>query len=102
MEPLIRIARATALPARIEVLCAEAEGEGFQFMNRLLNDWKTGSNRFDQSHECFLVACFGEELAGVGGLNQDPYVEGGTTGRIRHLFVRRSARRHGVGSALLG
>jgi hypothetical protein len=30
----------------------------------------------------------GPWLVAIGGLNHDPYVEGGNTARIRHLYVR--------------
>jgi GNAT superfamily N-acetyltransferase len=85
----------------MDALRTEASGEGFQFLDRLIGDWETGANRFDQPGECLLGAWSEAELVGVAGLNRDPYIEGSRIGRIRHLYVRRSARRSGVGSALL-
>ena len=41
------------------------------------------------------------ELIAVGGLNRDPYADQEGIGRLRHIYVRRSARRSGVGSALV-
>jgi len=85
----------------MDALRTEASDEGFRFLDRLIRDWEMGANRFDQSGECLLGAWSEAELVGVGGLNRDPYVEGSRIGRIRHLYVRGSARRSGVGSALL-
>jgi GNAT superfamily N-acetyltransferase len=101
MATSFQIARATAQGPGLNALRAEAACEGFQFIERLLSDWETGSNRFDQPGECLLGAFSGAQLIAVGGLNRDPCVDADTTGRIRHLYVRKSARRHGLGSALL-
>jgi len=38
---------------------------------------------------------------GVVGLNRDPYADTEQIGRVRHLYVLASARRHGVGSLLV-
>jgi GNAT superfamily N-acetyltransferase len=40
-------------------------------------------------------------LIGVCGLNVDPYSVEPRVGRLRHLYVHPSARRSGVGSALV-
>jgi GNAT superfamily N-acetyltransferase len=101
MAIALQIVPVTALRPDVNELRAEAIGDGFQFIARLITDWESGSNRFDQPGECFLGAFSGVELVGVDGLNSDPYISGGTTGRIRHLYVRRSTRGQGVGSALL-
>lgn len=101
MAIALHIVPVTALQPEVDGLRTEAIGDGFRFMERLITDWESGSNRFDQPGECFLGAFSGADLVGVGGLNRDPYVRGGTTGRIRHLYVRRSTRGQGVGSALL-
>lgn len=85
----------------MDALRMEAADEGFRLLDRLVRDWKAGANRFDQPGECLLGAWLEAELIGVGGLNRDPYVEGSGIGRIRHLYVRGSARGSGVGSALL-
>ena len=70
-------------------------------MRRLVDDWSSGANRFDRPGEFLLGAYLGERLAGVGGLNRDPYVFDDLTGRVRHVFVMPDARRSGVGTALL-
>ena len=97
----LRIEPATALHPAIETLRVEAADEGFGFIERLILDWEAGTNRFNRLGERFLGAWLGPWLVAIGGLNHDPYVEGGNTARIRHLYVKKSERRCGVGSALL-
>jgi GNAT superfamily N-acetyltransferase len=96
-----RIAPATALHAGMELLRTEAMKEGFLFVDRLVQDWTSGSNRFDLPGEQFLGAFTGETLIGVCGLNRDPYIDQDGIGRLRHLYVRECARRHGIASALV-
>jgi GNAT superfamily N-acetyltransferase len=101
MTTSLRFEPVTALHPGMETLRAEAADEGFGFIERLMIDWESGSNRFDQPGECLLGVWSRSDLVALGGLNRDPYVEGSNTGRIRHLYVRRPARRSGVGSTLL-
>jgi GNAT superfamily N-acetyltransferase len=96
-----RIAPASALHPGMELLRTEAMNEGFLIVDRLVRDWTSGSNRFDLPGEQFFGAFAGETLIGVCGLNRDPYVDQDGIGRLRHLYVRECARRHGVASALV-
>ena len=66
-----------------------------------MEEWASGANRFDQPGETLLVARQGGQIVGVCGLNVDPYAGAPRIGRVRHLYVRRSVRRLGVGRALL-
>ena len=95
------VAPASALHPGMELLRTEAINEGFLFVDRLVRDWRSGSNRFDLPGEQLLGAFTGETLIGVGGLNRDPYLDQAGIGRLRHLYVRECARRHGVASALV-
>ena len=56
---------------------------------------------FSALGERLLWAPFGRQTVGVCGRTRDPYAIGDRVGRIRHLYVRREARSHGVGSRLL-
>jgi N-acetylglutamate synthase-like GNAT family acetyltransferase len=89
------------LPDGIDQLRAEATRHGFHFLDRLVSDWHSGLNRFDQRGEQFLLAFAGNRVVGVGGLNHDPYVESAEIGRLRHLYVLNDWRRKGVGRALV-
>ncbi|TGD96320.1 GNAT family N-acetyltransferase [Methylobacterium nonmethylotrophicum] len=98
--PALTVTSLTALdPA--EPLRAEAERHGIDFVRRLFNDWATGENRFDQPGEILLGAWHGPRLVGLGGLNRDPYVVEYGIGRLRHVYVLETHRRHGVGAALV-
>jgi GNAT superfamily N-acetyltransferase len=85
----------------LAALAREASSEGFLFLARLIAQWKSGTNRFDQPGEQLLGAIANGELVGVCGLNRDPYLEEDTVGRLRHLYVTRAARGSGAGSALV-
>jgi GNAT superfamily N-acetyltransferase len=101
MPTSFNIASVTASHAGMEILRAEATAEGFQFVDRLVCDWQTGSNKFDRPGEFFLGALSEGDLIGVCGLNRDPYSGLPRAGRVRHLYVRRSSRRLGVATALV-
>lgn len=85
----------------LTALAAEAMSEGFRFVERLIADWNSGSNRFDKAGERLLGAISSGRLVGVCGLNRDPYANQDTIGRLRHLYVRQEERRRGAGAALV-
>ena len=97
----IRIEPATTLGPDTDPLVAEADAEGHLFMRRMRDAWETHENRFDRPGELLLAARIGEQLVGIGGLNRDPYAQAENVGRVRHLYVARSARRLGVGTLLV-
>lgn len=101
MVPALRIAPSLDLPVGIEELRAEAAGEGFRFVDKLVSEWHSGTNRFSRPGETFLVAFRTTNLVACGGINRDPYTDEGGVGRLRHLYIRKSDRRSGVGSALV-
>lgn len=82
-------------------LRAEAAMQGFRFLERLVSDWESGMNRFDGAGECLLGAFICGCLAGVGGINRDPYSGGENVGRLRHLYVLEAYRRRGVALAIV-
>lgn len=85
----------------LEPLIAESEQEGFRFLARLRAEHASGAVRFDAPGEALLGVYAGGELVAVGGVSVDPYEPGGRVGRIRHVFVARDHRRHGIGRRLL-
>ena len=92
---------AYAIKAGTGELQIEAAGEGFRFVDKLITEWESGMNRFAEAGEIFLGAFRADTLIAVGGLNRDPYTDQPRTGRLRHLYVRKSERRSGVGSILV-
>lgn len=94
--------RQVALPLTgLDALALEARLDGHAFVDRLIDDWISGSNRFDSAGELLLGAFSGTALAAVGGLNRDPYSHDDDCARLRHIYVARPLRRHGIGRALV-
>jgi GNAT superfamily N-acetyltransferase len=86
------------LPPGFELLRHAADGEAYNMLAVLAKEWADGTNRFDKPGEALAVATAGPLLAGIGAMNQDPYVEGAL--RMRRFYVSPKFRRHGVGRAL--
>jgi GNAT superfamily N-acetyltransferase len=95
------VERVTELPADLGSLLISARAEAFHALDRLLADWDSGANRFAAPGELFLTARINGTLAGICGLNVDPYTRRSRTGRLRHLYVAPWARRSGVGRELV-
>lgn len=86
----------------LDHIVKQSKEEGFRFVERLLNDYKNGSNTFHHSGEG-LFGVFNKEglLVAVGGLNKDPFSNEHYIGRLRRFYVRKEYRRNGVGSILV-
>ena len=67
----------------------------------LKENWRCGANRFVLPGEALFEARVQDRLAGLCGLNRDPYLRDGGTGRVRHLYVLPESRSHGVGRSLV-
>jgi len=74
---------------------------GFNFVERLRREWESGANRFARDGEALFVASIERQLVGICGLNIDPFCKGNRVGRIRRLYVCRTYRRRGIGTALV-
>jgi GNAT superfamily N-acetyltransferase len=85
----------------LEPLVQESLGQGLGFVERLVDEYASGANRFDRPGEALFGVCADRLLVAVGGLNRDPYLKDGETGRVRHVYVRTAWRRQGVGSLLV-
>jgi 8-oxo-dGTP diphosphatase len=97
----LRITRIHELPEDFENLVALSLREDFAAMRRMRDDWNSGANRFDRPGEVVFEARVGSRLAGICGLNRDPYADSPEVGRVRHLYVDPAFRRRGVGRALV-
>jgi len=86
----------------LDSLVKQSKEEGFRFVERLINDYKNGSNTFNNFGEG-LFGVFNEEcvLVAIGGLNKDPFSNGQYIGRLRRFYVSREYRRNGVGSLMV-
>ena len=79
----------------------ESRVKGFSFVDRLVDEYVAGVNRFDGPGEALFGAYAGGELIGIGGLNCDPYLQKSGVGRVRHLYVLAEWRRRQVGKQLM-
>ncbi|MFQ4139459.1 GNAT family N-acetyltransferase [Nodosilinea sp. PGN35] len=85
----------------IHPLVAESRTEGFRFVERLIEEYRSGLNRFDRPGEVLLGASVEGAMVGIGGLSRDPYFNHPAVGRLRHVYVRAAWRRRGVGRVLV-
>jgi len=85
----------------IESLVDESRREGFGFVQRTIEEWTSGANRFSRTGEGLWGLVSGTELIGIGGLNVDPFIQDPGTGRVRHLYIRREYRRKGCATILM-
>ena len=88
----------TELPAGFDMLSAEARAEGYRHVDRLADEWRAGTMRFDREGEALIAVHLDEDLAGIGGLTIDPSQAGAL--RMRRFYVRAAFRRNGIGRAL--
>jgi ribosomal protein S18 acetylase RimI-like enzyme len=87
--------------ASLEILAVEAEREGQRLVRRLVEEWRSGANRFDRAGEALFVLWRGRRAAATCGLNRDPFVAAPEVGRLRHVYVHPALRRAGVGRLLV-
>lgn len=84
----------------IAELLIESKREGFRNIQRLVNDYNEGSNRFQHEDEALFECRVGHRVIGICGLNRDPFSDG-SIGRIRRLYVLKEFRRHDAGRRLV-
>ena len=85
----------------LERLILESQEEGFQFLVRMREEWRSASVRFDGPHEAVLVAKLGGEIVGVCGHTPDFREDDRNVGKVRRLYVSKRQRRRGIGTQLL-
>jgi GNAT superfamily N-acetyltransferase len=93
LEPIL-----DELPPSIKTLRAEAAGEGYRFLERLVAEWISHETRFDREGESLLAAYVEGELVGIGGVTVDPALMGVL--RMRRFYIHPLWRRHGIGRRL--
>lgn len=101
MPSEIEIISTKQLPAGLASLADEARQEGYLFLDRLVEDWESGANRFSRRGELLFGAFDEDALVAIGGLNCDPWLQDETVGRLRRFFVSGVYRRKGIGRAMV-
>jgi len=81
-------------------LADEAWSDGYPFVERMLEDWKSGENRFDGPGARLIGAFEDERPIGFCGLCRDPFTAE-NVGRLRHLYVDLDHRHMGVAQTLV-
>lgn len=86
----------------LDCLVMQSKEEGFRFLERLVNDYKDGSNTFEHSGEG-IFGVFNEVgiLVAIGGLNKDPFSNRKYIGRLRRFYVSKEYRKNGIGTLLV-
>jgi len=88
----------TELPAGFDGLRGEARAEGYRHIERLADEWTSGTVRFDRDGDALMAATLAGQLAGIGGITIDPVQP--ETLRMRRFYVRAAFRRNGIGRAI--
>ena len=101
MQIMVNVARIRTLPDDIENLAERAHWEGYRFIRRLIDEFESGANAFTHPGEALFEVRILGKLVGIAGLNIDPYVSGGSVGRVRRMYVHPGHRNHGIGTALI-
>lgn len=86
----------------IERLQQEGCDEGYDFIETLVEEWESATNRFHGPGEILCGYVDEGLLVAVGGLNCDPFAGRPDMGRIRRVYVRSAWRNRGIGRALVG
>jgi GNAT superfamily N-acetyltransferase len=82
-------------------LLEESLSQNFRFVERLIRDYRSGLNCFDNPGEMLLTASLQGAVVAIGGLNRDPYFNDSKIGRLRHFYVESVWRRQGIGRLLV-
>lgn len=85
----------------IEDLVELSLAEGYLFLERLVNEWISGENRFNKGNENLYQIKIDGKVIGIGGINKNPYTDDEKNGRIRHFYIHPKYRRKGIGTELI-
>ena len=101
-KPSVDIVQIEQLPlADLQPLLEESRQQGFEFLDRLVEEYLGDVNQFTQPGEALFGVYSGQHMIAIGGLNRDPYLQEEDTGRVRHVYVLASWRGRGVGKQLV-
>lgn len=85
----------------LAAIAADARVDGRKMVDRFIEEWTDGHNRFDKPGERAYFAKIGPDVCGLCGLNRDPFANDASIGRVRRLYVATAFRRRGIGSAII-
>lgn len=82
-------------------LAAESKRDGFRFLQRLIEEYESGTNTFNQHGEALFGIYDDQQLIAIGGVNKDPFASKEGAGRLRRFYVSSQYRRQGIGALLV-
>ncbi len=85
----------------LQSLVGESKRLGYHFVEKTIDDWYSGANKFDKLGENLWGLFIGNDLIGIGGLNVDPYTLAPKVGRVRHLYIQEAQRRKGYATLIM-
>ena len=86
----------------LNIIIKQSKEEGFLIGERLVLDYKNGTNTFKNIGEALFGAFNNNgEIIAIGGLNRDPFSDKPYIARVRRFYVINEYRRNGIGSLLL-
>ena len=87
------------IPAGLAELAEHATAERVNNVQRIIDGWASGSERYDRPGEAILAAVSGlDRVVAVGGIAECPIVDGAL--RMRRFYVHPQWRRRGLGRGL--
>jgi len=87
------------LDEEVEELRKESKKEGYNHIEKLINDFKSGVNKFSKPGEALIVYERNNKIVGICGLNVDSIDP--ERGRIRRLYVLPQYRKQEIGKKLV-
>jgi predicted GNAT family acetyltransferase len=90
IEPLLDV-------SQVESLAAVARAEGFNFLDRLIDEWQNGTNKFEKPSEVIYGAFVDGNLIATAGLT----FQRENLGRVRRVYVHPNYRRQGIAKSLM-
>jgi GNAT superfamily N-acetyltransferase len=98
----LHVVRLEELPLDdLQPLLVESRRQGYEFLDRLVDEYQGGINRFSGPAEGLFAIYNDQDMVAIGGLNRDPYLVEGEIGRVRHVYVLSAWRRQGIGKILM-
>jgi GNAT superfamily N-acetyltransferase len=87
------------LPPSLGELVSEAVLSGHAWASKFHAAWRSGP--FTSPGEALFLTFEGNQLLAMAAICADPFVDDATTGRLRFIYVRSSARRRGLADRLV-
>lgn len=83
----------------IEELFKESKKEEYGMIEKMINNFKSGDDKFNKKGEALIVSEVNNKIVGICGLNIDPANQ--KRGRVRRLYVLPQYRKRGIGGKLV-